>query len=241
MKSKGHVLSILSSLGQRGKTCANIAKTTGIAVSTTRDLVEKLIEFKILSEKNREQVRSKKSLAGTIYGINDFFINFYFQCLASKREVIKDNDSTQLFSKLCLQSKKFYFIPEFSGHAFEMLIQSVVNRDAKRDFSEKVFEILQLKEPGYAVGNYLEHGISEIDITISNPSDRGDRLIEAKWVADAKSITKDIIDAMLAKEYTPTKGYSVSNYLAISKCPSSAVIDYCQKNEVGLIGLKDLF
>ena len=77
--------------------------------------------------------------------MRDFYLNFYFQVLDGLRDQIKENSKHNIFSSLLL-SKVGLYIPNFSDFAFELLIESVIDRRANTTMHESIFSKLELIE-----------------------------------------------------------------------------------------------
>lgn len=89
---------LLSSLGESGKTQNNIVKITGLSSSTVSRLVKQLLDYKIIASEYTLHSTPKKRNSGIQYYINDFYLNFYFQILSPLKSRIK-----KILRGFCLQ------------------------------------------------------------------------------------------------------------------------------------------
>ncbi len=114
--SKRKVRKILATLGQEGKTIAAIRRSTGIPESSVHETVSKLVDYGLVFEKTLMGAPPKQNRAGSIYYLQDFYLNFYFQVLDGLEPRVRDNKRSNIFATL-LSSREGYYIPSFSGLA----------------------------------------------------------------------------------------------------------------------------
>ena len=139
------------------------------------------MDFGLVFEKNQMGKLPKSNKAGTKYYMRDFYLNFYFQVLETRRSQIEQNTKKNLFSYL-ISSKSGYYIPEFSGLAFELLVESVVDRRANISMDELIFSKLRLQSSNYRWGHFSDHSTTQADLVVESPEDRESRVLEARWI-----------------------------------------------------------
>ena len=152
---------------------------------------------------------------------------------------IKFNNSELLFTTKVLSSKDGYFIPNFSGFAFELLVSSFLENYEWRE--SKIFSKLHLINPSYEVGCYWEDQASQIDIVVSHNADRETRLIECKWLNQGATLGENTLQEILEKPYPNSQGHHLSHFLMSSKEYSPAFKKMAASKRIGLLELKDLF
>lgn len=238
--SKNRIRQILAALGQEGRTVTRIHQSTGIPESSVRETIAKLVDFGLVFEKTPLGAAVRKNKSQTKYYMRDFYLNFYFSVLKGQRSKIQKNSNDNLFSTL-LASKSGYYIPEFTGRAFELLIESIVDGRAGSTLGETMFRKLGIREPGYIWGHYWRSGETQIDLVVESELDRESRVLEAKWLSTAASVTGGYIEQVEAKAYNPPRGYRISCFLVMSKVPTKGLRKAADEHNVTLIYLTDLF
>jgi hypothetical protein len=223
---------ILSMLGLQGKTLSQIVEISGLAKSTVFRTLDTLIEYKIIAQKNNDPFKPHQ-IIGIKYYIDDLFLNAYFQLFEKNRGRIEHNDRGLLFPSAIQLSLNGYYVPEFSGYAFEHLLRYILKR--KISFANHLYQKLLLKEADYQVTSY-EDSKQQIDLLVISKNDRIVRVIECKlgvW-------DKIFIDQVSRKNLniTKRKNYSFKKYLFISDDVSERVI---QGSDSELIRLVDMF
>jgi predicted AAA+ superfamily ATPase len=237
--SKTRVRKILAALGQEGKTTAAISRSTGIPESSVHETVDKLVDYGLVFEKTLMGASPKKNRAGSRYYMRDFYLNFYFQVLDGLEPRVKDNKRSNIFAAL-LSSREGYYIPGFSGLAFELLIESVIDCRASSTMGEGIFDKLGIPEKGYAWGHYWEQGATQVDLVVESSQDRESRVLEAKWIARKADVTRGYLEQVRQKSYTPPRGFRLSFYLVMSKPPTKGLRDAARDLAVQIVGLEDL-
>ncbi len=231
---------VMSSLGQDGSTLENIRKKTGItSESTVRTIVDQLLTYQIIGEKTRAG-KSKANRRGSKFYLKDPFLNFYFQVLRSETPQIRKNIRANLFQK-CLGSKTGYYIENFSGKAFELLVQWVLEQKLSPPSKEPILKKLGLTEDPYEVGHFWEDGKTQIDLVIENSGDRESRLLELKWINKPADLSSTYIEQVREKQYSPPKGWTISYHLLTSKPASAPLKKKAKAERVQILELSDLF
>lgn len=235
---KRNVYKLLASLGQEGRTQNNIVEQTGLPQSTISGLLDKLCDYQLIYEKYPAGARSAGHQAGVCYYMKDFFMNFYFQVLDPLKNKIQKNTSALLFPCEVLRFQKGFYIENFSGKSFELLVQSVLER---RILAEKIFRKLSLHDPDYSLGTYWDEQ-TQIDLVVEHKLDRIVRIIECKWTdSSARKNYKAWVNQLIQKKYPLSENMIRRNYLVISERASAPFKSWAQKNRVGLVEIDDLF
>ena len=229
-----NVHKILSVLGQDGKTQKSIIEQAALSQSTVSGLLEKLVHYQIVFEKYPAHTPQKYQ-AGLRFYMKDFFMNFYFQVLYPLRNKILNNTSSLLFSEV-LRSKKGFYIENFSGKAFELLLRFILDN---RSLKERLFKKLLLKDPDYSIDTYWDEK-TQIDLIVEHPQDRLSRIIECKWTTGV-SPASTWIEEVNKKNYQPPPSFKRKNYLMLSQKVTSAYAARCKKSDIQVMTLEDLF
>jgi len=242
LEFRGHGLktakAILSCLGQNGTTQAEVQKTTGFSLTTVARALEQLSDYGLVFQKSPAH-RKKQNHAGSLYFMKDFYLNFFFQVLLPYRAKIESNQSKGLlFPQVFENSNSNYFIQNFSGKAFELLIRYSLERKLSQDL--KLYQLLLLRDHEYDVLFYWDRE-TEIDILVEHQKDRISRIIECKWVGPGNNESTHYIREVIKKKYTPPPSYSIRRYLCISKEPTPQLAAKAAESDVMLIGLGSLF
>lgn len=241
--ARKRVVEILASLGQDGATEAAIAERTGEEQSYVHKILGWLQSYKLVYERGPFGER-KKNRAGVRYHMRDFYLNFYFQILRPFESRIRGNAQGMIFSPEVVGSGEGYYIRDFSGKAFELLVGYVVGegRDDESLRTQPLFDKLGLCSGRYAWGTYWRPGKTQIDLVVEGKDDREIRIIEAKWISRAVHAGSTYPEQVLGKVY-PTRGatWRQSRYLALSKGFSVGFRDKAADKGVRIIELGDLF
>lgn len=229
---------ILSCLGQSGTTQAAIQRITGFALTTVARALKNLSDYGLVFQKAPAHTK-KQNEAGTLYFMKDFYLGFYFQVLLPYKSKIESNKAKGLlFPQVVGNSNANYFIQNFSGKAFELLVRYSLER--KTVHSSELYKLLLLRDNEYDVLFYWDKE-TEIDILVEHEKDRISRIIECKWVGPDNNEGSKYIKKVAKKKYIPPPSYSVKRYLCISKEPTLQAAMRATENDVTLIGLKSLF
>lgn len=229
---------ILAALEQDGKTQNAIIERTGLPQSTVSGLLDKLCDYQLIFEKHPVRTQYRWHQAGVRYTMKDFFMNFYFQILEPLKNKIQKNTSALLFPCEVLRFQKGFYIENFSGKAFELLAQSVLER---RSLREGIFRKLSLHDPDYSVSTYWDEK-TQIDLVVDHRLDRITRIIECKWTdASAGKNYKDWVSQLLQKECPLEKNFVRKSYLIVSEKATAPFRTLAHTNRVGLVELDDLF
>jgi uncharacterized protein len=235
---------VLTSLGQDGATERAIVEHTGLAQDTVHRILARLLDHGLVEER-RPLGRPLRNRAGVRFFMADFYLNFHFQVLAPLRLAILANRNRLLFAEKVLASRKGYYIPGFTGMAFELLLANLV-AEGSTDESMRtpaLFEKLGLGSGLYTSGTYWDHDSTQIDLIVENPGDREVRIIEAKWISKAPNAADGFIEQVLAKRHRPRDpgDWTYSHHLALSKPGTKDFTARARRRGVGILELGDLF
>lgn len=228
------VKQVLSSLGQSGVSQEKIIDVTGLPSSTVSDILEKLQEYNIVFEKYPAHTRPHKNRAGVRHYMKDFFLNFYFQVIDKMKTKIARNEKGLIFPYDVLQSHTKFYIPCFSGKAFELLVHHVLEK--AMGFSETLFDKLLLKDADYEILDYWSQQ-TEIDLVVEHRRDRLSRIIECKWGKP----DMNWINGLLGKIYEPPKHYQKKYVLISSEKLTKGFALKAKALDITLVSLEDLF
>lgn len=238
--ARKRVKEVLASLGQDGATEAAVVKRTGLTQDYVHKTLGRLLDYDIVHPR-RPLGQPKANRSGVRYYMDDFYLNFYFQVLSPLESRIRGNQRGLLFSAEVLGSGEGYYIPNFSGKAFELLLASVIREgcDDVTARTQPLFRKLSLGTGRYRWGTYWEAGKTQIDLLVDGLDDREVRVIEAKWVSRRVHAGSDFPRQVLGKMYE--ESWRHSNYLALSGGHTRGLAERAAQQDVGLIGLEDLF
>lgn len=234
--STENVLRILSSLKMNGASQSKIISSTGLPASTARDIIMKLLKYNIITQKNYKQVKGNAN--GTAYHMTDFYLNFYFQVLFNLSNRIKLNSTNGLLFADLISSKTGYYIPNFSGKAFENLVRSVLTN--KKEQGVLIFEKLNLSGADYKVKTYHDKN-TEIDLLVDNPLDREIRLLEIKWFSEQSRNWQLVFESINKKSCPCRKSYTLARYLVVATEHNPLLEKLGKQYNITVIYLSDLF
>ncbi len=242
--ARKRIREILASLVQDGATEASIVKRTGFTQDYVHKTLDRLLEYEIVHER-RPLGRDRKNRSGVRYYMDDFYLNFYFQVLRPLDSRIRGNERGMLFSAEVLGSGEGYYIQDFTGKAFELLIANIVKegRDDESLRTQPIFDKLALRAGRYTWGTYWEQGRTQIDLVIEGQQDREMRIVEAKWISKRVDATSDFPDQVLSKRYPAKKRgqWRRSHYLALSKGFTRSFLAKTEEKDIRIIEIGDLF
>lgn len=237
-----NVKRVLSAMGQDGSTESQIAKITGISQANVHEILGRLEAYGFVAERPLLGVK-RANKHDVRYYMEDFYLNTYFQIFAPAANTIADNVKSGMLINKFIRSLNGYYIENFSGKAFELLILQVLRAGiANSDNRQaKIFELLNLKTGSYEVGTYWQTGQTQIDIVVACAEDRQMRLIEAKWKGSKISTPEcqDLAQEIKNKSLPlPNTTWTTSYHLVVSsgfaQSPNLAA-------DVQIISLDELF
>lgn len=108
--------------------------------------------------------------------------------------------------------------------------------------STPMFSAFSLKQISYEVSTYWMAGRTQIDIVLSSKEDREVRIIECKWLSSKLGSTTNYVMDVVRKNFPNIpKQRHRSNWLMLSRQPSSSLIKEAKKNGVTVLTIDDLF
>ncbi len=229
------VKKILSNVGQNGSSHKSLVEKTGFNLSRINETLEKLEEYNLIFEKIPAHENPKLNKAGSIYYMKDFYLNFYFQIISPRQELIKYNLKGLLFPYSVIHSQKGYYIENFSGKAFELLVRSVL--EDKRHLNLNIFKKLHLIDANYEVLDWWNKQ-SQVDLLVEHKYDKISRIIECKW---AYNEDKNWIDEVIYKKYEPPNKFRKMFVLVLACEPSVAFLKQAKEKNVIVVTLEDFF
>jgi hypothetical protein len=233
-----NVKKILRSLGQEGASEINIVSRTGMPKTTINTIISRLIDYKIIFREFPMGHVIKKNNSGARYVMRDPFLHFYFQILEPLSNRIKENKKGMLFTGDVIKSNKGYFIQNYSGKAFELLIFNFL--EDRRNRNSRIFKKLNIENIDYNVGCYWKKKITQIDLIVESKEDRESRIIETKWINQIADVSTPYIDQLENKKYSPPSGYSLTRFLICSRGFSKNFYQTTTK-KIQLLDIDDLF
>lgn len=239
--SRRNVKRILASLGQDGATEASIVKHTGLSQSRVHKTLDRLADYGLVHERT-PMGAAGRNRRGVRFYMDDFYLNFYFSVLQPLEARIQGNVDGMLFPAEVLGSARGYYIPGFTGRAFELLVGHVLEA-GRRDESARepaIFGKLGLRRGRFRWGTYWQAGQTQIDLVVEGLDDREVRLIEAKWIGRRVTLGSDYTDQVLAKRYSPDS-WRRSHHLVLSAGFSEGFAEQAAHRALGVIELADLF
>ena len=177
---------------------------------------------------------------GMKYYMRDFFLNFYFQVLSPLEYQIRENLTGKMLFRYAVSSNRGYYIPSFTGKAFELLLASVLENRSQR--SAKVFQLLGVSSETYRVGTYWQNDKKQVDVILEDDTDRESRLIEVKWINEKADSSRDqYFSQIQAHAYCPPEGYRIKYFLLLSRGFTEPFWRKAETAQVTVLQLEDLF
>lgn len=227
-----NVKKILLNIGPSGTTQNALLKKSRLPPSSISEILEKLFQYKIICKDDSK-----------VFWIQDPFINFYFQILYKYQKLIKSNLDNSFMANELFPSHSAYYIPQFSGQAFERLVRYVV--ESSLSSKNPLFKSLFLPDVNFEISfdhlqrnkNSNEHHAT--DILIYHPKDRTTRIIECKWTHNPQ-IIKDGIEQLAMKSLNQ-ENINVAKFL-ITNCKLTPSLEkIAAKRSIKLLSLDTLF
>jgi len=229
---------ILSKLGMRGSIYTEIENKLNISTGNLNETIEKLIDYKIIFERESFLNRKLKNKRGIKLLMKDFYLNFFFQIIKLHIQQIKTNyNNALLINSIFNWPQKFYYVPNFSGESFENVIEAILNNSPSR--KEKIFSKLHLQNVNYSISTYFDHE-AQIDLVIHEASDQEIRFLECKWTSSLE-IIKSGITSLKNKATMIKVNQPILLAIAIAIKATPALTLFAKKNGVILIEPLDLF
>jgi AAA+ ATPase superfamily predicted ATPase len=226
---------LLMHIGIAGLSEATIVKKSGFPLSTIHDLLSKLEEYGIVFRKAAAFAAPKEVQRGSLFYMNDFFLNFYFCVLVKNKSRIERNRSELLLAERIFEGSTNLYIPNFSGGAFENFVRNMLETSESR--SEGIFQKLNLKNRSFEVGFHWDKNV-QFDLVVYNCSDKMVRFLECKWTDDVEQIKTAILSF---HEKTKHFEFEKMHVVCVHHEPSQFIRELASKNAVVLVGLDDYF
>jgi len=242
--ARARIKEILACLGQDGATESSVIRKTGYGQDYVHKVIDRLIDYGIVHERRPlESVKSNRS--GVRYYMDDFYLNFYFQVLRPMESKIRGNTDGLLFSSDVVKSKNGFYIPDFTGKAFELLIADILRYgcDDESQRRQGMYTRMSLKKGRYEWGTYWKHGETQIDLVAAGTDDRELRIIEVKWIGgttpDASGLAKGVVSKLY--DTGKWKSWRRSHYLVLSRKAGRTLTQQCAARGVMVVSIDDLF
>lgn len=226
---------IMQAVGMTGSTASSIVAKTKLPEGTVYEALEKLITYGLLVIKNNKARQAQGNQRGAVYVIKDFYLNTYFSLIDPIKELIKSNKDQLLLSTKILQSKSGYYIPNFSGRAFELLVERLLEF---RNPLGNLHKLLLLKSPQYEISSYSASE-QQIDLIVEAPEDRLARIIECKWSADGQAVG-ELIKQAQKKSYPSPERYKIKHFLLAGWDVTPKQKEKAKEARVKLVGIGEL-
>lgn len=227
---------ILGSLGQAGATFSSIARKTGIPPSTLSYAIDNLLEYEIIFTRDPLANSPEKQKRSPTYYMRDFYLNFYFQVLEKFSNIIKSNVDQIIFTSKAFLGSSGFYIPGFSGHAFELLCQRLLMR---KDIAIPLRNKMMLKTLDFKIGEYHDHD-TQIDLIVEDPNDRISRIIECKWIDSSSKLSEHAAE-LQKKIYPLPANHSLRRYLLPAYAVDSKRVNKLLQEGIYVLSLDDLF
>jgi hypothetical protein len=227
---------ILEQIKGSGKTASAITQDARLPHSTVGDLLTKLENYSLVFTKKPLFGKPKEIQRGSLFYMKDFYLNFYFRILSKYKNRIQRNKNNDLiFSQILEASQSGYFIQDYTGHLFELLIQYILENSEDRE--ENIFEKLQIKNCEYEIGFHWDKTV-QFDLILHKSSDRIYRFIECKWTQD-----KDQILNSISTFSDRVSSFSVPHQMALclNYNASTSILKAAKVANVTIISPEDLF
>lgn len=226
---------ILSALGQEGTDQKSIVVKTGLPANTVYKAINKLLDYGLIHEKTSGFHSTNAGRRKVRYLMKDFYLNCYFQIFSPCAERIRFNSKGGLvFPEGLGLSRNGYYIPSFSGKAFELFCHNIFEGKnlAKGRWARK----LLLKNEDYEVFDYWDK-TTQIDLMIEHKTDRITRLFECKWGLQKNGWLDEVIN----KTYPVAKNRTLKRTLITMEPPSAEFRKKARELGVWLLDVADFF
>lgn len=226
---------ILAALGQTGKTQSQIIKASDLSETTVLDAIHKLTHYQILSEKINLAHSPAQRLNNPRLFMKDFYLNFFFQVLAKKSIELKQSPNPLAFAEL-FGSTGSYYIPNFSGKAFELLVQYELERSLNTETS--LAKLLKLEKSPFQVCHY-QTPKAEHDLVLLHEKERVLRIFECKWTNTPELISRGITQ-LAESPLSAFPGFAVIKYLVTNSKVLKEQLNLANKIGVNIVSCEEL-
>jgi hypothetical protein len=230
---------ILATLGITGRVLNEIQKKSKVPVGTLMESLEKLVEYGLAFEFKPVFQKKLEIKRGSKYKIKDFYLNSYFQIIKPHLFEIKKNTENQLLvNQFFNWPQSFYYVENFTGGAFENLIEFILSSSEKR--TENIFKKLNLRNINYEIETHWDSQ-KQIDLVLSETDDKQLRFIECKWTSSVELIKTVIKDLPQKAKLCPLDETPPLLAVAVPIKGTKTLLEYAKKYNVILITQEDLF
>lgn len=179
---------IIRAIGIHGANEAKIVTRSRLSQSTLNEAIQKLLDYKLIFEKqNPFTIKSKKN-RGTVYYLKDFLLSSYAQILYPQRNIISKNIDNQLILPHLLEGKDKLYIPDYTDPSFERFIQLLIEQPR---VESHIHQILSIDNISFDVCNFKQPEL-EIDLLLHETSDHVLRIIECKWTQNPQLVFDEV-------------------------------------------------
>jgi len=233
---------ILTELGRYSYTKGELEKILGRASARVSDLIEKLLQYKILRGIKRidGKTANKRDYR---YTICDPYLLFYYSVMNPRIEQIVNNKNHgQLFTSVFSPINSLH-IQNFTGTAFENLVIQTLQNNYFLNPKPPIFDKLFLHTPPSVVEEVWvldKAQVAQFDIVVKCHSDSIVRFIECKW--SSENDPRWLVE--IKNKPFPLNfsiGESRLNYLCLLTRPSPAFLKQAEDLGVAIITLEELF
>ncbi|MBF0443853.1 MAG: hypothetical protein HQK54_18235 [Oligoflexales bacterium] len=240
-----NVKRVMSALGYDGRPAVKIEERTGLGCTSVHGILARLESYGLI--KSRKPCGgNRQNRAGVRYYMDDFYLNTYFSLLEPLSQRIRSNRKQGMLVNDVIQSKTGYFIRDFTGNAFELLLKRVLEAGVY-DVSARsigIFKALGVGDSNIEISTYYIPEETQIDLLLTCHDCRQICVIEAKWKASAVDRQECLafVQSVTNKPYPlPGKNWHRRNFLALSNGATPEGLNVASENQVVVITLKDLF
>lgn len=218
-----------------GSSKSTIAKKCDLPLSTVSEAIDQLVTYELMFRKSII-TGDGKCTPSNIYYVRDSFLNLYCQVLHKYQKLILANSDQLLFTAQIIRSESGYYIPGYTGRAFELMVEKMLLHYSDNSYFCSKF---RLRDSNYEVGTYWSKS-TQIDLVVKHNQDRIIRLIETKW-SQASSSFQQHLDQIRTKPYPVSDGYQVKRFLVVAYNVSRNQRDEALDSGVVVLGLDDMF
>ena len=167
--------------------------------------------------------------------MKDFFLNFYFQLIEPNTFKIQQNTSGLLFPYAVNLSENGYFVPNFSGKAFELFVRNVFENP--QCLNNQIKNKTLLKDENYSVLDHWKANEVQFDLIISHKADKIIRLIECKWGTS----DTNWLDEIKKKPLNLPKGKRRMDVIVVSEKLTDKFLNKAKEMNVVVLELEDFY
>lgn len=231
---------ILSAMGPLGSTQTQIREKIKISESTLSEAMVKLVDYGIIKEKKLHSPKNFKP-HGHQYFYDDPYLLFYFGVLEKYTEEILDNDDRLILPQVFVPQQSYY-IPNFTGRAFEILIRNLFVCETN-DSQKILLKQLGITDKKYQLFDSYD-GTGSIDFFIEHKFLRLFYAIECKWTSSQKVLEEGIVQLQKFQEqqFRDNKsGFGLDLVLITNALCGKSVLQKARRNQIRIVELSKIF